>query len=479
MGAAAAPLRRWTRLAAGMTMPLVVVAAMLVLVRAGSETAAIPETPERPSSAESTPIASIVPDMPSAQEPEIPERDLSEYRVSEDRVSEDRVSEDRVSEDRVSGDRVSGNRIRMTVAQGDSLGQMFRRHDLNLGDLHAMVELTDATHYLRMLSPGNEVIVTHDQGRVRSLEREIDDFNALRIERTTDNFSAALIERPVETLTTAAHGIIERSLFEAAQDAGIAEPVIMEMAEIFQWDIDFLKDVRTGDEFTVIYEQLWRDGEKLKDGTILAAEFINQGMPYRAARHEDGSGVADYFTPEGRSVRKAFIRAPVDFTRISSTFSQSRLHPILNTIRPHRGVDYAAPSGTPVRAAGDGTVSFRGSRNGFGNTVVIRHGGKITTLYAHLSRFAEIQVGSRVQQGQTIGYVGMTGMATGPHLHYEYQVDGVHRDPQTASFASSEPVYLADAELVEFQSYAATLWRRLDLHRSTQLRAFSGSVDRP
>lgn len=435
--AAARPLPRWPWFAAGISTPLVA-AIVLILVSTGSETAAVPEIDDLSRAADPGAISNTA---QTSFEPRIADLELS------------------------------GDRIRMIVGRGDSLGEMFRRHDLSLRDLSEMVELPDAGYYLRMLNPGNEILVTHETGRVQSLEREIDDIRALRIVRNSDNFSAALIERPLEVRAAGAHGVIERSLFAAAQDAGIGDPLIMEMAEIFQWDIDFLKDVRAGDEFTVIYEEIWSEGEKLKDGDILAAEYINRGTTYRAARYTDKDGAVDYFTPEGRSVRKAFIRAPVDFTRISSTFDLARRHPVLNTIRAHRGVDYAAPSGTPVRAAGDGTVRFRGARNGFGNTVVVEHGGKITTLYAHLSRFGDIRVGSRVRQGQTIGYVGMTGLATGPHLHYEYQVNGVHRDPQTAALASSEPVFLADADLAAFQSIAAPLWLELDLHRPTQLRA--------
>ena len=437
--AAVKPVHRWPWFAAGMTTPLI--AAALILVSTGSKPAAVPEIGSLSQAADPAVFANI---------PRNGYTDLGPGSAETD---------------------PSGDKVRMIVGQGDSLGQMFRQHDLSLHDLNAMVKLPDAAYYLRMLNPGNEILVTHETGQVQSLDREIDDFRALRIVRTSDSFSAALIERPVETRAAGAHGIIERSLFAAAQDAGMADPVIMKMAEIFQWDIDFLKDVRAGDEFTVIYEELWREGEKLKNGEILAAEFINRGTPYRAARHTDANGVVDYYTPEGRSVRKAFIRAPVDFTRISSTFDLARRHPLLNSIRAHRGVDYAAPSGTPVRAAGDGTVSFRGARNGFGNTIMVEHGGKITTLYAHLSRFADIRVGSRVQQGQTIAYVGMTGLATGPHLHYEYQVNGVHRDPQTATLASSEPVYLANADLAAFQSTAASLWLQLDLNRPAQLRA--------
>ena len=433
------PVPRWPWFAAGLTTPMFAV--LLILVSTGSEPAAVPEIDSLVQAAGPTVFASIPRNGYSRFEQGIAEYD------------------------------VSGDRIRMIVGQGDSLEQMFRRNDLSLRDLSEMVELPDAAYFLRMLSPGNEVVVTHRAGRVQSLQREIDDFKALRIVRHSDSYAVDMVERPVETRAVGAHGVIERSLFAAAQDAGIADRVIMKMAEIFQWDIDFLKDVRVGDEFTVIYEQLWREGEKLKDGEILAAEFINRGIHYRAARYADEDGAVDYYTPEGRSVRKAFIRAPVDFTRISSIFDLNRRHPVLNSIRAHRGVDYAAPTGTPVRASGDGTISFRGARNGFGNTIVVEHGGKVTTLYAHLSRFADIGIGSRVQQGQTIGYVGMSGLATGPHLHYEYQVSGIHRDPQTATLSSSEPVYLADADLDAFQGTTASLWLQLGLYRPTELRA--------
>jgi len=439
LAAAPASLRRWSLLLATGMATLSIVAA-LILVSTGSRTAAVPETDSLSQATQSEVLASIPPTDYTPLVQHVPERPL-------------------------------GNEIRMIVGKGDSLGRMFRRHNLSLGDLHEMVELPEAAYYLRMLNPGIEILVVQEAGRVQSLEREIDDVSFLRIVRTSDSFSANVTQRPVEIRTVGAHGVIERSLFTAAQDAGVADPVIMEMAEIFQWDIDFLKDVRAGDEFTVIFEEIWCEGEKLKNGEVLAAEFINKGLVYRAARYTGPDGAVDYFTPEGRSVRKAFIRAPVDFTRISSAFDLARRHPILNTIRAHRGVDYAAPSGTPVRAAGDGIVSFRGVRNGFGNTIVIKHGGDITTLYAHLSRFADVRVGSRIQQGQTIGYVGMTGLATGPHLHYEYQVNGVHRDPQTATLASSEPVYLAGADLTAFQSTSSSLWLQLDLYRPTQLRA--------
>jgi murein DD-endopeptidase MepM/ murein hydrolase activator NlpD len=355
----------------------------------------------------------------------------------------------------------------LVIQRGDNLDTLFRHNRLSLSDLHAMSMLADAGRYLRMLRPGDEIRITHDGEKVIGFERALDDFNTLFIGRSQDGFVSNVVARDVEVRTANAHGVINSSLFEAGVEAGISDRITMNMAGIFQWDIDFLQDVRIGDEFTVIYEEIWRDGVRVKDGDVIAAEFVNRGSAYRAARYIDSTGRSDYFTPEGRSVRKAFVRAPVDFTRISSNFDPRRKHPILNTIRAHRGVDYAAPIGTPVKAAGDGKVIFRGQKNGYGNTIVLQHGGNITTLYGHMSRFANNKVGSRVVQGQIIGYVGKSGLATGPHLHYEYQVNGVHRNPRTVKLPPADPV---PAEYWEdFQARTATLWHQLDLYEKARV----------
>ncbi|MCC5869043.1 MAG: M23 family metallopeptidase [Gammaproteobacteria bacterium] len=273
-----------------------------------------------------------------------------------------------------------------------------------------------------------------------SLSRELDEIRVLEVRRAEDGYVTSIGERAVETRIVTAHAVINSSLFNAGRAAGLPDSVTMNVAGLFQWDVDFVLDIRQGDRFSVAYQELWRDGERLRPGTILAAEFVNRGRTHRAVRFEMDDR-ADYFTPEGRSMRKAFIRAPVDFTRISSRFNPNRRHPVLHTIRAHRGVDYAAPTGTPIKAAGDGRVIFRGVQGGYGNTVILQHGGNITTLYAHMSRFhAQVRNGTRVRQGQIIGYVGMTGLASGPHLHYEYRVNGVHRDPLTVELPPAEPV---------------------------------------
>jgi murein DD-endopeptidase MepM/ murein hydrolase activator NlpD len=313
---------------------------------------------------------------------------------------------------------------------------------------------------LKLLKPGDRLEIAHRDGQVLSLRREIDEIKLLSIDRKESGFAANTIEREVDIRTTGAHGEIRSSLFEAGTEAGISDRTTMDMAGIFEWDIDFIQDVRVGDTFTVIYEELWRDGVKLRDGQIVAAEFVNQGKSFRAARFNDASGRAGFYTPEGRSVRKAFIRAPLNFTRISSNFNPSRRHPVLNSIRAHRGVDYAAPTGTPIRAAGDGKVLFRGVQGGYGNTIILQHGSNITTLYGHLSRFGSARTGARVSQGDVIGYVGSSGLATGPHLHYEYRVSGVHRNPRTVSLPPADPI--AAEQQTAFRATTEPLWRQLD-----------------
>jgi murein DD-endopeptidase MepM/ murein hydrolase activator NlpD len=359
----------------------------------------------------------------------------------------------------------AGTILDLLVKRGDTLEVLFRRNGLSLTDLAAMVALPDASGALKLLKPGDRLEVSHRDGQVLSLRRELDDIKVLSIARQEAGFAANTIEREVDIRTTAAHGQITSSLFEAGSDAGIGDRTTMDMAGIFEWDIDFIQDVREGDTFTVIYEELWRDGVKLRDGEIVAAEFVNQGKSFRAARFRDDTGRAGYFTPEGRSVRKAFLRAPLNFTRISSNFNPSRRHPVLNTIRAHRGVDYAAPSGTQIRAAGSGKVLFRGVQGGYGNTIVLQHGGNITTLYGHLSRFGNARAGARVNQGDVIGYVGSSGLATGPHLHYEYRVNGVHRNPRTVTLPPADPI--PAEQQTAFQAATEPLWRQLDGYQQT------------
>jgi murein DD-endopeptidase MepM/ murein hydrolase activator NlpD len=359
-----------------------------------------------------------------------------------------------------------GEALTLAIRRNDSLDSLFRRNDLSIGDLAAMVDLPEAGRELARIHVGDEIEIIRDGSRILSLRKELSDSQELWIRHDGEGFTAEIIDLEIEIRTAGAHGSIDTSLWNAATDAGLDFGVIEEIAGIFEWDIDFQLEVRTGDSFTVVYEELWRDGVKLRNGQIVAAEFVNRGKVHRAARYIDANGNVGHFTPEGLSVRRQFLRNPIEFnSRVSSGFNPNRRHPILNTIRAHRGVDLAAPTGTPIRAAGEGKIVEASAYGSFGNRVEIQHGGNITTLYAHLSGYGKFRVGDRVKQGDTIGYVGMTGGATGPHLHYEYRLNGVHQNPRTVELPEAEPIskdYLAD-----FDAASTPLWRQLDLYQGT------------
>ena len=331
--------------------------------------------------------------------------------------------------------------IEVIVGRNDTMDRIFRRMALDPADLAAIRQLPGIRQSLDFLKPGDAIKLTHRDGTVSELSRKVSETQTLHVVRDDAGFAAQMTENPVQTRIRTAGATIDSSLFQAAESAQISETVALKLANVFAWDIDFVLDIRQGDRFTAVYEQIYQDGKYLRDGEVLAAEFVNNGKIYRAVRYADDSGAAGYYTPDGKPMRKAFLRAPVEFTRVSSVFDPHRLHPILNLIRGHMGTDYAAPIGTPVHAAGDGRVSFEGARGGYGNAIVLSHSNDISTLYGHMSRFARaIRVGSHVQQGEVIGYVGMTGLATGPHLHYEYLKNGVHMDPQTVKLPGAEPL---------------------------------------
>ena len=335
----------------------------------------------------------------------------------------------------------TGTLVSLEVRRGDSLDKLFRRNGISTLDLAYIMKLDEAARHLKTIRPGDRIEIRHDGETVLTLSRPVGDLSSLFVERDGDGFRARIFERTPDVRIRTAHGTISTSLYEAGMEAGLTDTTIMNLAGIFAWDVDFALDIRKGDGFSVVYEERWLDGQRLKDGRVLAAEFQNQGDAFRAVRYQVDEENAEYYTPEGDSVRKAFLRAPVDFRRVSSNFNMRRLHPVLKVSRPHRGVDYAASTGTPIKAAGDGRIIHRGRKGGYGNTVILQHGGNITTLYAHMSKFATKQrVGSRVRQGQVIGYVGKTGLASGPHLHYEYRVNGVHRNPRTVELPEADPV---------------------------------------
>ncbi|MBI3560539.1 MAG: peptidoglycan DD-metalloendopeptidase family protein [Gammaproteobacteria bacterium] len=350
--------------------------------------------------------------------------------------------------------------INETVGAGDSMAKIFARLGLTPAQLHTLMQQPEAHDYLRQLHPGQQLklLVNQDQS-VQALVLAINRFDSFALQRNGSDYIASSHHRNVETRINHAVATIDSSLYETGQRAGMSDALIMELANTFGWDIDFALDLRNGDHFAVVFEEHFLDGEKIDQGPILAAEFVSQGQVYRAVRYTDADGNSNYYTPEGISMRKAFLRTPVDFRRISSRFG-NRHHPILNKMRLHKGVDYSAPVGTPIRAAGDGKIIFKGTKGGYGRTIIIQHGGTYSTLYAHMSAYKKgINSGSHVRQGQVIGYVGSSGLATGPHLHYEFRVNGVHRNPLTVKLPNAEPIpekYLA-AFLQQTQPILASL----------------------
>ncbi len=328
------------------------------------------------------------------------------------------------------------------VRRGDTIGSVLAR--LGVDDPAALEFLrTNASaRPLYRLRPGKPLTVeTDDEGRLLNLRFVTGDSEQLTIARDGERLTAVTGAAPVEIRWKMAVGEIRSSLFGAADAAGIPDAVTLQMADVFAGDIDFYQDLRRGDRFTVVYEVRYIDGEPTGAGRIVAAEFENRGRTIRAFRWLGDDGSEDYYAEDGAPLRKAFLRSPMEFSRVTSGFSNARFHPILQTWRAHNGVDYAAPSGTPVRATGSAKVVFAGWQNGYGNVIQLQHRGAFATLYAHLSRLApQVQTGARVAQGEVIGYVGQTGWATGPHLHYEFRVGGEQRNPLTVALPSGEPL---------------------------------------
>ena len=358
---------------------------------------------------------------------------------------------------------------RVTVNSGDSLYLIFKRLGLSQRDLALMTDSKPLAKKLARLAPHQEFEFWVDtQSRLTRLVHRLDQIRSLHVSRDGESFTFEEVIEPPEVSVATATGVIDSSLFEAGQRAGLSDNLIMRMAEIFGWDVDFALDIRAGDRFALVFEEQYKDGEKIGEGPIVAAEFTNRSRRIRAVRYVDSSGRTDYYSPDGRSMRKAFLRTPVNFSRISSRFSFSRRHPILHKMRAHRGVDYAAPRGTAVKASGEGRVVFAARKGGYGRTVILKHGSAYTTLYAHLSRISKgIRTGKRVEQGQIIGYVGSTGLATGPHLHYEFRVRGVHRDPLKVKFPQAAP--LAQKYMDDFRDKATPLLATLERAARTSI----------
>ena len=333
-------------------------------------------------------------------------------------------------------------KVRIEVKSGDSLYSILLAQKIPGSIVPALISNDPHGKRLKRIHPGQSLdLHLTAAGTLQRLDFMVDETTTLSYVREGDAFGTELRVSPFERRKAQVTGTIQSSLFLDGQRAGLSNRVVMQMSHVFGWDVDFALDLRRGDQFTVVYEELYLNGRKIRDGDILAAEFVNQNNVYRAVRFVGPDGVGQFYTPEGLSMRKAFLRTPVKFARISSRFNLRRKHPILHKFRAHRGVDYAASTGTPIKATGYGKIEFLGRKGGYGNTVVVRHGSGYTTLYAHMHKFRRgLKQGSTIKQGQVIGYVGKTGLATGPHLHYEFRVNGHHKDPLRVKLPKSLPI---------------------------------------
>ncbi|MBU2872376.1 OapA family protein [Marinobacter salexigens] len=351
------------------------------------------------------------------------------------------------------------------IKSGDTLSSLFKKAGLNDGTMLSVIHGEGEADKLQRLYAGETIRFAIDsEGELAAIELQRSLLETLKIQKQESSYIGQSEQREPESKPAFASGTIDGSLYLGARDAGLNDRLTMELAGIFGWDIDFVYDVRKGDQFEVVYEELYIDGEKFSTGRILSARFVNRGQENIAILYTDSNGDSDYYTPEGKSMRKAFLRAPID-ARISSSFNLQRRHPVLDVVRPHEGTDYAAPPGSPIKAAGNGRVQFSGWKGGYGRTIVLKHGDNITTLYAHMSRIGKgMKTGARVKQGDVIGYVGSSGMVTGPHLHYEFRVNGSPRNSRTVKLPDAQPI--PATELARFKAHTEQQVAQFDAFRS-------------
>lgn len=337
------------------------------------------------------------------------------------------------------------NWTEVSVQAGDSASVIFS--NLNIySHLNKILKDEKTAKALAGLQPGHRFRARYnDDESLKELQYIPSKTAEIHITPTDEGYTYDHVTHTVDTRRVVAKATINNSLYLDGKKAGLSDNLVMELFNVFAYDIDFALDIRKGDSFTVIYEERFLNGEKLKTGLIKAAEFINKGKSYKAYHYTDSSGNSDYYNEKGQSLRKAFIRSPIKSARISSHFNPNRMHPVLHKIRAHKGVDYAAPIGTPIRATGSGKVKFKGRKGGYGKTIILQHGKKYTTLYAHLNAYNKhLKKGGRVNQGQIIGYVGKTGRVTGPHLHYEFRVNNTHKNPVTVKLPNGKPLNKAE-----------------------------------
>lgn len=358
------------------------------------------------------------------------------------------------------------------VRRDDTLNSVLSR--LNVHNQEAMSFISSdaiASEIVTTLKSGHNIEAQTDSlGNLISLEYQLNTNQFITVKQTATGYEASKVVHSLENRPILKSAKIRSSLFGAADDANIPDAIAIQVAEMFESEIDFNTDLRRGDHFNVIYEGSYDQGELLKTGDVLAAEFVNNGKTYSAVGYRDAMNVMQYYTPDGKSLHKSFLRSPLEFTRISSGFSSGRFHPVLQRMRAHKGVDMAAPIGTRVKASGDAIVDFVGQKGGYGNVIVLKHNNGISTVYGHLSRFADgLHRGEKVTQGDIIGFVGMTGLATGPHLHYEFLLNGEHRDPMTVALPKADPI--KDQDKPAFDAISSQLTAQLKLLGTSNIAA--------
>jgi len=362
---------------------------------------------------------------------------------------------------------------KVTVKKGDSLSTLFERAGLGYSDVHRVMKLGDTVNTLKTLHPGEQITfkLTPDGQGFQGLSYDLTPSKTLDIHfGQGDKLIADEETIPLQTRQHTVSGTIESSLYQSAIEAGAPPSMVMQLAEIFGWKVNFLKEVQDGDRFTLIYEDKYKDGKRVDTGHVVAAEFTNNGKTYQALRYTTPNGTTGYYEPDGKNLERGFLRYPVKFSRISSRFNLHRMHPIYHRIRAHKGVDFAAPTGTPIHASGNGTIKFIGWQHGYGKVIKIKHDSRYESVYGHMSRFNKsLKRGTHVNKGEVIGYVGMTGAATGPHLHYEFHVNGKYKNPLKVALPEAHPIpskYRAD-----FLAQTQSLVNRLaanDRNRNSQ-----------
>lgn len=358
------------------------------------------------------------------------------------------------------------------VRRDDTLNSLLARLNIRNRDAIQYLRTNDvASEIANSLIPGRNIEAeTDSDGNLVSLEYQLSADAYINIARTSTGYEARKTTHTLEVRPILKSAKIQTSLFGATDSAGIPDRIAIQLADMFESDIDFHTDLRRDDYFNVIYEGSYDQGELFKTGDVLAAEFVNKGKIYRAIGYRDNNGQMQYYTPDGKSLHKSFLRSPLEFTRVSSGFNLARFHPVLQRIRAHKGVDMAAPTGTRIKASGDAVVDFVGKKGGYGNVIMLKHANGVSTVYGHLSRFASgLRRGAKVAQGEVIGFVGMTGTATGPHLHYEFLLNGKHRDPMKVALPKANPI---DSQFKpEFDKISNQLTAQLKLLSASNLAA--------